>query len=964
MARPIYQIADEISADWKTPNFGAVPYLDAMRDLVDITDSYGADDGRSIVLYFLSNAKSWTGDVAKRIKAELKDILNGKTASTHVASQRTAAWSIDDARAVVSEMQYREIDGMILDLQTANLLTQVYDRLSPDNQAKFTSMSLDQASDVAWKMVTKTSILSTPVTAAWGADEPWDESRAPDCKMCGNKMTEEEVDRGGFGDICDECRSGSEGRYRVVDSEMGVARETDSIDQARMWLATGSPGTEIREDGIAIEKKSSRRTADAQDGPSDTSQSGYAETSLPQVEVLDNLDDISLGWATDSADQPPAAEADMAFQSMLSVTASTCSTCGSPIERDPEGETNRSWHHNDGSTHDHEAKPGKEGSVYGDDPEADDYWDRRTDEATCKTCGAQAGNLTFNDGAEPSYWCDAHTPDTGSFWPKQSSRRTASSCAECGAAIERDPEGESNRSWHHNDGSTHDHEARPGGDSKESSRRTAAMSTGYESGRAPGAEWTATCTVCGGTETGTDYYNGWPSQDAFIKHLFCGHDSSLNYNQDLAIDRMSRLTASDDSAGSICPYCDFHGTESEVAKHVEESGADHQKDGTVSDKANAKESVRRTAAEIPHDPSVPLWECPCFECTRLDYAALPDDSGEKRKGLDAWRRFNFPEVYGDDRTASRRTASSDDVQRGYTDGQAGSERFPGESYDWLCGYDAAVEGRPIEDAYQEAQAMLDKDEAMYGHDWHGWKESSRRATLPSGRPASRTASVSLTHVKFEGGIGSNIATGVDSQGKMVRFRLSDDDAKDLAAVMTSDMAVNFSGVDIEEADIIGDTVTAGRRSMASVSTTTVPKPGGGQTPYGRQSACGRCGMDIEYHGDGVWIGRGGEETCANSGAALPRDEDSVPIIDAYPDLPHSPDAKPVTASRRVMAEDGSIPPGATGQTPEMGWDDFSMFDPDEIDGQWRPPAGDSTPITGSRGIIPATPISTSVFDVL
>lgn len=35
----------------------------------------------------------------------------------------------------------------------------------------------------------------------------------------------------------------------------------------------------------------------------------------------------------------------------------TCATCGAPIERDPEGEENRSWHHNDGSTHDHEAKP-------------------------------------------------------------------------------------------------------------------------------------------------------------------------------------------------------------------------------------------------------------------------------------------------------------------------------------------------------------------------------------------------------------------------------------------------------------------------------------------------------------------------------------------------------------------------------------------------------------------------------
>lgn len=35
----------------------------------------------------------------------------------------------------------------------------------------------------------------------------------------------------------------------------------------------------------------------------------------------------------------------------------SCKTCGHPIERDPEGETNRTWHHNDGDKHDHEASP-------------------------------------------------------------------------------------------------------------------------------------------------------------------------------------------------------------------------------------------------------------------------------------------------------------------------------------------------------------------------------------------------------------------------------------------------------------------------------------------------------------------------------------------------------------------------------------------------------------------------------
>jgi hypothetical protein len=57
------------------PYFGAVPYLRAMHSLRDVTDAYGYDDGRSIVMYFLANANTWRGDTARRVKAELKDLL-------------------------------------------------------------------------------------------------------------------------------------------------------------------------------------------------------------------------------------------------------------------------------------------------------------------------------------------------------------------------------------------------------------------------------------------------------------------------------------------------------------------------------------------------------------------------------------------------------------------------------------------------------------------------------------------------------------------------------------------------------------------------------------------------------------------------------------------------------------------------------------------------------------------------
>ena len=85
-SRPLNEIAREIRQDWKNVNYGAKPYLDAMEDLRDINDNYFQDSGQSIVGYFLSNARSWRGPVAKRIKAELKAMLGRRGSSDWDAS--------------------------------------------------------------------------------------------------------------------------------------------------------------------------------------------------------------------------------------------------------------------------------------------------------------------------------------------------------------------------------------------------------------------------------------------------------------------------------------------------------------------------------------------------------------------------------------------------------------------------------------------------------------------------------------------------------------------------------------------------------------------------------------------------------------------------------------------------------------------------------------------------------------
>jgi hypothetical protein len=68
--------AHVIEHDWcEKVSPHARPYLDAMHELQGIDDTYWADSGRSVVAYFLANARGWRGNTAKRVKLELNKII-------------------------------------------------------------------------------------------------------------------------------------------------------------------------------------------------------------------------------------------------------------------------------------------------------------------------------------------------------------------------------------------------------------------------------------------------------------------------------------------------------------------------------------------------------------------------------------------------------------------------------------------------------------------------------------------------------------------------------------------------------------------------------------------------------------------------------------------------------------------------------------------------------------------------
>lgn len=71
-------IARLIKRDWTQVHYAAVPYLNDMLSLRSVNDDVGHDSGRSVVLYFLNNAKTYRGEKAARYKAALKELLKSR----------------------------------------------------------------------------------------------------------------------------------------------------------------------------------------------------------------------------------------------------------------------------------------------------------------------------------------------------------------------------------------------------------------------------------------------------------------------------------------------------------------------------------------------------------------------------------------------------------------------------------------------------------------------------------------------------------------------------------------------------------------------------------------------------------------------------------------------------------------------------------------------------------------------
>jgi hypothetical protein len=60
---------------------------------------------------------------------------------------------IEKVREIVETRQYKYVNGVGVDLMTANVLVTVYDNLGRECQEKFQKMDIERAVKIAWNLI-------------------------------------------------------------------------------------------------------------------------------------------------------------------------------------------------------------------------------------------------------------------------------------------------------------------------------------------------------------------------------------------------------------------------------------------------------------------------------------------------------------------------------------------------------------------------------------------------------------------------------------------------------------------------------------------------------------------------------------------------------------------------------------------------------------------------------------------
>ena len=72
-----------------------------------------------------------------------------------MATPKYQAERLELFRRIVRNHQCEEVDGLMIDAQTANAVCSVYDNLKPANQDKFISMDIGSIGLIAWEVLSR-----------------------------------------------------------------------------------------------------------------------------------------------------------------------------------------------------------------------------------------------------------------------------------------------------------------------------------------------------------------------------------------------------------------------------------------------------------------------------------------------------------------------------------------------------------------------------------------------------------------------------------------------------------------------------------------------------------------------------------------------------------------------------------------------------------------------------------------
>ena len=75
LERPIREIADEIVQDWRPMREELVPYVSRMLEIRSLAEADDLERAKHDVRYFLDHSGPWRGELAGRIKSELRAMV-------------------------------------------------------------------------------------------------------------------------------------------------------------------------------------------------------------------------------------------------------------------------------------------------------------------------------------------------------------------------------------------------------------------------------------------------------------------------------------------------------------------------------------------------------------------------------------------------------------------------------------------------------------------------------------------------------------------------------------------------------------------------------------------------------------------------------------------------------------------------------------------------------------------------